>query len=82
MRTITAQQHRAAPSGDAWLWEETGIGHLRRVTGIRADWWIVTGMCSWCCCPDTPLYQFSSTEQRIELETYLRSRLAARRERV
>lgn len=63
----------------AYLWEETGEGSLRRVTAIRADGWIVTGLCSWCCCPDTTLWLCSSEEARETLERLLRADLADRR---
>ena len=62
----------------AYIWEETGNGQLRLVTVIRKDFWIVTGMCSWCCCGDTMLY-VGTEAKRIEQEKLLRANLANRR---
>lgn len=77
MQTIQADQFK--PGMLAYIWEETGNGSLRRVDYIRQDWWIVTGHCSWCCCPDTTLYVFDSAAERKQIEASLRHRLEVRR---
>jgi hypothetical protein len=70
---------QADPDFRAYHWDEIGAGSLRLVTGIRADWRIVTGMCSWCCTPCTTLYICPDDAARASLETSLRERLADRR---
>lgn len=64
---------------DAYLWTETGEGQLRLVTGVRRDWWIVTGHCSLCSTPDTLLYVFDNDAERMQQERDMRARLASRR---
>jgi len=63
----------------AYLWVETGDGDLLRVTGLRPDWWVVTGYCSWCSCPGDTLYLCPTQEHVAALETALRARLATKR---
>jgi hypothetical protein len=87
MQEITAKQWvnrtpaiLAAMEGkNAYLWEETGNGSLRPVTGISRDWWIYAGGCSWCCTPDTTLYLFDSEEERRRIEEQMKRRLVNRR---
>ena len=80
MQTILAANWKPA-ARKAYIWEETGVGMLRQVTAIRADWWIVTGMCSWCCCPNTVLYvPENDAELAAKLEE-LQENLKLRRER-
>lgn len=64
---------------DSYIWEETGNGSLRMVTGIRKDWWIVTGGVSWCCTPATTLYVFDSDEERQKTQAEFRNRLREQR---
>lgn len=77
MRIIEARKW--TPETYAFLWEETGHGSLRQVTSIRADWWIVTGQCSWCCSPDTLLFVPNDAAELKELEGQMQERLKKRR---
>ncbi|MDE2020769.1 MAG: hypothetical protein KGJ13_10570 [Patescibacteria group bacterium] len=79
MHTITAKEWTANIT--AHIWEETGKGSLRPVTGITRDYWIRTGgtcSASWCCTPDTRLY-VGTPEEIKALETELRGKLESNR---
>ncbi len=77
MRTIQASEWDRTI--EAYIWTECGNGRLYQVTGIRREWWIVTGPCSWCCTPDTILYVYEDAAERNEHESALRQALNARR---
>ena len=77
MNIIAAKDFK--PGSMAFLWEETGDGSLRKVSYIRSDWWIVTGHCSWCCTPDTYLYEFDNDADMIDAQKRFRAELAERR---
>lgn len=77
MKIIMARDWK--PGTQAYLWEETGNGALRLVTGIRRDYWIVTGYNSWCCCEDTRLYLCTDEAERAANEAELRRILSERR---
>ena len=79
MKTIEARDW--TPETLAYLWVETGNGNLYRVTGIRQDWWIVTGRSSWCCCSDTVLYVFDCEAECKAKERYLQKELKDKRKR-
>jgi len=40
---------------DVEAYLQTGLG-LFRITGMRRDYWVITGERSWCCCPDDTVY--------------------------
>ena len=79
MQTIQVKDFR--PGMDAYLWEETGNGSLRKVDYIRwpeTDPWAVTGNCSWCVCGCDTLYVFDYPGERQMVEGELRRRLQLR----
>lgn len=78
MRTIQASEWDRTI--EAYIWTECGNGRLYQVTGIRRDWWIVTGDCSWCCTPQTTMYVYADAAERDAHEAALRFHLAERRE--
>jgi hypothetical protein len=79
MRTIRANEWK--PATQAYLWVERGDGDLLPVTGIRSDWWIVTGYCSWCCTPGTILHVLDVNDDLATCARAMRLELAERRDR-